>query len=81
MRAQRDYLYRVAKNAHFGIWLPLGGNEIPKWVNWGSKKVDSATLEGFDELGQNLVHVANDSEVSNSEDRRFLVLVDGDDVL
>ena len=81
MRAQRDYLYRVAKNSHFGIWLPLGGNEIPKWVNWGSKKVDSATLEGFDELGQNLVYVANDSEVSDSEDRRFLVLVDGDDVL
>ena len=76
MRAQRDYLYRVAKNAHFGIWLPPSGNQIPKWVNWGS-----AALEGFDELGQNLVHIANDSEVSNSEDRCFLVLVDSDDVL
>jgi hypothetical protein len=32
MRAQRDYLYRVAKHTHFGVWLPLGGYEIPKWV-------------------------------------------------
>ena len=52
-----------------------------KVAGLGQWKVWSAALKGFDELGQNLVHIANNSEVSNSEDRCFLVLVDGDDVL
>src|SRR5437899_1099578 len=38
-------------------------------------------LEGLDQLGQHLVDVADDAEVGDGEDRRFLVLVDGDDVL
>ena len=36
---------------------------------------------GLDQLRQHLVHVADDAEVGDREDRRLLVLVDGDDVL
>ena len=40
-----------------------------------------AALQGLDQLGQDLVDVADDAEVGDREDRRLLVLVDGDDVL
>src|SRR5688572_11965511 len=43
--------------------------------------VRSAVLERFDQFGQHFVHVAHDAEVGDAEDRRLLVLVDGDDVL
>ena len=36
---------------HFGIWLPLGGNHIPKWRNWvglgGEVAVDVGDEVGF----------------------------------
>ena len=40
-----------------------------------------AALQSLDELWQHLVYVANNSQVCNTKDWRFLVLVDGDDVL
>ncbi len=39
----------------------------------------SAVLEGLDELGEDLVDVADDAEVGDREDRGVGVLVDGDD--
>src|ERR1700722_4796633 len=38
-------------------------------------------LQRLDERRQHLVHVADDAEVGDREDRGLLVLVDGDDVL
>src|SRR3989304_4704065 len=35
--------------------------------------------ERGDQLGKHLVHVADDAEVGDAEDRSLLVLVDGDD--
>jgi hypothetical protein len=46
-----------------------------------SSERTSAGLEGVDEGGEHLVHVAHDAEVGDAEDRRLLVLVDRDDVL
>ena len=40
-----------------------------------------AALQSLDELWQHLVHVSNNSQVCNTKDWCFLVLVDGDDVL
>src|SRR5205085_8323508 len=38
-------------------------------------------LQRLQQRGDHLVHVADDAEVGDAEDRRLRVLVDGDDVL
>src|SRR5690348_15616281 len=40
----------------------------------------SSGLERLDQLREHLVDVTDDAEVGDPEDRRLLVLVDGDDV-
>ncbi len=44
-------------------------------------RASAAGFECFDELGENLVDVADYAQIGNTEDRGFFVLVDGDDVL
>ena len=40
-----------------------------------------ASFEGFNKFWQDFVHVTNDAEIGNTENRCFFVFVDGDDVL
>src|SRR5215471_8132997 len=45
-----------------------------------AERRSAARLEGLDELRDDLVDVADDTEVGDAEDRRLTVLVHGDDV-
>ena len=40
-----------------------------------------AGFKGFNKFWQDFVHVTNDAEIGNTENRCFFVFVDGDDVL
>ena len=57
------------------------GSPLPLAPRLNEERRSAARLERLDQLGQHLVDVAHDAEVGDTEDRRLLVLVDGDDVL
>ena len=40
-----------------------------------------ASFKGFNKFWQDFVHVTDDAEIGNTENWRFFVFVDGDDVL
>src|SRR5438105_7558939 len=68
--------WSTASAAH--CWLP------PQFLQWAAAlaiRRSASRLERFDELGHHLVDVAHHAQVGHREDRRVLVLVDGDDVL
>ena len=46
-----------------------------------AKRYLLASFEGFNKFWQDFVHVTNDAEIGNTENRCFFVFVDGDDVL